>query len=154
MVTGTTTGRRRKRLASWRIRSGGDDRVEPPEQELLGHARAGMRLDLAGDGPVVHEAMDQWGPERTVRAAVLRHVLVDSQWPVHSRGVRLRGARISGRLDLDSATLRCPLLLEDCHLDNPDPVALDYATADRIVLSRCRVVGGGIVKFCGSPVRA
>jgi hypothetical protein len=116
--------------------------VEPPEQELLEHALAGKCLDLVSDGRVDHEAMTKWGPERTVRAAVLRHLLVEPQWQVHSKGVRLRGARISGRFDLESATVRYPLLLEDCYLDSPDPVALDYATVSRIVLSRCRVVGG------------
>jgi hypothetical protein len=118
------------------------DPVERIEQALIDHALAGTPLDLVGDGRVDQETMSKWGPERTVRAAVLRHLLVESQWPVHSKGVRLRGVRISGRLDLESATLRCPLLLEDCYLDSPEPVALDYATAPRIVLSRCMVMGG------------
>jgi hypothetical protein len=119
-----------------------NDPVDPQEQALLDHALAGTLLDLAGDGRVDHEAMNEWGPARTVRAAVLRHLLVEQMWPVHSKGVRLRGARISGPLDLESATLRCPLLLEDCYLDSLDPVTLDYATVSRIVLSRCRVAGG------------
>jgi hypothetical protein len=120
------------------------DPLEPPEQALLDHALAGTRLDLAGGGSVDHQAMNKWGPARTVRAAVLRHLLVgpEPSWPVHSKGVRLRGARISGRLDLESATVRCPLMLEDCYLDSPDPVTLNYATVSRIVLSRCRVAGG------------
>jgi hypothetical protein len=118
------------------------DPVEPPEQALLEHALAGKRLALVGEGAVDHQAMNEWGPERTVRAAVLRHLLVEPQWPVHTNGVLLRGARISGRVDLESATVRCPLLLEDCYLDGPDPVALAYATVPRMVLSRCRVVGG------------
>jgi hypothetical protein len=118
------------------------DPVEPPEQALLDHALAGTRLALAGGGAVDHQAMNEWGPERTVRATVLRHLLVEPQWPVLPKGVRLRGARISGRVDLESATVRCPLLLEDCYLDSPDPVALAYATVPRMVLSRCRVVGG------------
>ena len=55
------------------------DPVEPPEQALLDHAVAGTRLALAGEGAVDDEAMNEWGPERTVRAAVLRHLLVESQ---------------------------------------------------------------------------
>jgi len=35
------------------------DPVEPPEQALLDHAVAGKRLDLAGDGRVDHEAMNE-----------------------------------------------------------------------------------------------
>jgi hypothetical protein len=119
-----------------------DDLVEPPEQALLDYALAGKRLDLARGGSLDHQTMTDWGSARTVRAPVLRHLLVDPQWPVHSKGVRLRGARISGRLDLESATVRCPLVLEDCYLENPEPVVLDYATIPRLVLSRCRVVGG------------
>jgi hypothetical protein len=120
------------------------DPVEPPEQALLDHALAGTPLDLAGDGSVDQETMTEWGQARTVRAAVLRHLLVEPQWPVHSKGIRLRGARISGHLDLESAMVRCPLRLEDCYLDNPDSVTLDYATAPVIILSRCRVGGGGV----------
>jgi len=119
-----------------------DDPLEPPEQELLDHALAGTRLGLAGDGPVDHQAMTEWGPARTVRGAVLRYLLVEPQWAVHSKGVQLRGMRISGRLDLESATVRCPLLFEDCYFDSPEPVVLDYATVPRIVLARCRVAGG------------
>jgi hypothetical protein len=116
--------------------------VEPPEQALLDHASTGTPLDLVGEGRVDRQAMNNWGPARIVRAAVLRHLLVESQWPVHSKGVWLRGARISGPLDLESAMVRCPLLLEDCYLDSPDSVTLDYATAPLIILSRCQVVGG------------
>jgi hypothetical protein len=51
------------------------DPLEPPEQALLDHAKAGTRLDLVGDGRVDHEAMTQWGPAQSLRAAVLRHLL-------------------------------------------------------------------------------
>jgi uncharacterized protein YjbI with pentapeptide repeats len=116
--------------------------LEPPEQALLDHAFNGTRLDFVGEGRVGHEEMKEWGSSRTVRAAVLRHLLIDPQWQVDSKGVRLRGARITGRLDLESAVVRWPLVLANCYLDSPDPVVLAYATASRIVLTRCRVVGG------------
>jgi hypothetical protein len=79
---------------------GPDNPVEPPEQALVDHAVAGMCLDLAGDGRLDHASMNEWGPARTVRAAVLRQLLVEPQRPVHSKGVRLRGARISDALIL------------------------------------------------------
>jgi len=47
------------RVSQWRP----SDSLAQPEQTLLGHALAGMRLDLAGDGPVAHKAMDERGPE-------------------------------------------------------------------------------------------
>jgi hypothetical protein len=49
--------------------------------------------------------------------------------------------RISGRLDLEAATLRCPLRLESCCLESEEPVCLDYATASRITLTGCRLAG-------------
>ena len=52
--------------------------------------------------------------------------------------MRLRGLRIaSGRLDLEAATLRCPLHLEDCYLDGPGPVVLDYATVSLLTFMGC-----------------
>jgi hypothetical protein len=118
------------------------DPLQPPEQALLDHGLRGKRLDLVRSGRVDHQAMTQWGPSHTVRTAMLRNLLVESQWQVHSKGVRLRGARIVGPLDLESATVRCSLELEDCFFDGPDPVVLAHATVPRIVLSDCRVVGG------------
>jgi hypothetical protein len=87
--------------------------------------------------------MQAWGEgeERAIRAAVLRHLLVDTQWPVHARGVRLFGVSISGHLDLEATSLRCPLSLEWCYLDPVKPVCLDYATARRISIIRCRLGG-------------
>jgi hypothetical protein len=72
---------------------------------------------------------------------VLRHLLVESEWSVHAKGVRLRGARISGRLDLESATLRCPFVLEDCYLDSKEPMVLKYSTVSLLRLVRCRLAG-------------
>ena len=85
--------------------------------------------------------MRAWGAERSIRAGTLRHLLVAEHGHVHAKGVRLQGVRISGQLDLESATLRCPLHLEYCYLDNDGPVVLDYATASVFVLTDCHVAG-------------
>ena len=97
----------------------------PCENDMLARAAAGEMLDL-GTSPLDPERMRAWGQDRTIRASVLRRLLVEDDWPVHSKGVLLRGVKISGRLDLATATLRCPLLLDHCYLDSP-PV-LGYAT--------------------------
>ncbi|MFF4148478.1 hypothetical protein ACFY0A_46360 [Streptomyces sp. NPDC001698] len=83
--------------------------------------------------------MPTWGAERTIRAPLLRRLLTEEQWPVRPKGVRLRGVRISGHLDLESATLRCPLVCEDCYFDSPQPFTLEYATASRLTLRGCEV---------------
>jgi len=83
--------------------------------------------------------MQAWGEERTVRAAVLRHLLIGNDWPTDARGVRLRGIRISGPLDLQAATLHCPLQLESCILD-AQLVCLDQAAATVLIITGCHLV--------------
>jgi hypothetical protein len=84
--------------------------------------------------------MQPWGEERTVPAAVLRHLLIGKDWPVDARGVRLRGIRISGRLDLQAATLHCPLHLDSCILD-AQLVCLDQAAATVLTITGCHLAG-------------
>ena len=103
-------------------------------------AATGELLD-GGEGPFDLAAMQLWGKERAVTAAVLRDLLVEGHWPVHTKGVRLRGVKISGLLDLEGATLRCPLFLDSCYLDADDPACLDHATASRVALTGCQLAG-------------
>jgi len=120
---------------------------ENPEQgysqreiEMLRFAEIGEQMDLS-PGPFGLRAMPTEEQERTIRAGVLRQLLVGQQWPVHARGVRLRGLRISGHLNLEAATLRCPLQLTDCYLDDPDPVVLYHAIVSLLTLNGCHLAG-------------
>ena len=107
---------------------------------MVARAETGERVDC-GEGPFGLAEMRAWPEERTVRAAVLRHLLVGEQWPVDAKGVRLRGVRINGLLDLDAATLRCPLMLDWCYLDADEPACLSFANASRVSLTRCQLAG-------------
>jgi hypothetical protein len=107
---------------------------------MLRMAEAGELLDL-GDCAGDPAAMKTWGRSRTIRAAVLRHLLVGEDRPVHAKGVRLRGVRITGQLDLEAATLSCPLRLADCYLSNPQAIILDYATVSLLALTGCHLAG-------------
>ena len=119
-------------------RVGGD--LTPLEAEMVAAAAGGELLDW-GEGLFGLAEMRTWGQERTIRAAVLRHLLVAGQWPVQPKGVRLRGVRISGDLDLEAAALRCPLSLDCCYLDADIPACLDHAKAQRVTLTRCQLPG-------------
>ena len=123
-------------LPSWH--HGGD--LTRLEEEMRAKAAAG-ELVGRGEGPFDHADMRGWGKERVIRAAVLRYLLAADDWPVDVKGIRLRGVRISGHLDLEGVTLRCALLLEDCYLDASEPVCLDHATAYRLALTRCHLAG-------------
>jgi hypothetical protein len=107
---------------------------------LLRAAAAGDLLDL-GEGQAGRAEMQAWGPERTVRAAVIRHLLVGREWPVHPKGVRLRGARVSGVLDLEGTAVPSALRLADCLLDTSAPVTLDHANVRLIALTGCSLAG-------------
>jgi hypothetical protein len=116
------------------------EHLAPLEETMLAQAKTGEWLDC-GEGPFDLAAMQSWGKERAVNAAVLRELLVGKRWPVHAKGVRLRGVLISGLLDLEGAELHCPLSLDGCWLDASDPLCLDRATATRIALTKCHLAG-------------
>ena len=93
-----------------------------------------------------------------VRAEILRHLLTADEWLVDSKGVRLRRVRISGLLDLEAVTARCPLVLTDCDLDDPRPVTANFAAIPLLVFHNCRLAGfsgdsvtvAGNINFRGS----
>jgi hypothetical protein len=107
---------------------------------MLVAAAAGVPMDRA-EGTFDLAAMKAWGQGRTVRAAVLLHLLVDEEWPVHSKGVQLSGIRISGHLDLEAATLRCPLRVQHCYFSSPRPVNFNYTSASLLTFTGCHLAG-------------
>src|SRR5215469_17254303 len=62
--------------------------------------------------------MRSWGSSRTCRASVIRAILCGQLAPnPDPHGLRLRGARISGRLDLENLTTKVSFELTDCLLE-------------------------------------
>jgi len=95
------------------------EELSPLEQSLVEHVGRGELLDLAADGEVVDEAaMRSWGDSRTCRASVIRDILrgrLAADPDPH--GLRLRGVRITGRLDLENLVTDVSLELKDCLLE-------------------------------------
>lgn len=92
------------------------------EKRVVEHLVAGTELDLAAgvaDGELGIDAMREWGSDREISAEFLREVLrcryvaADS---VDPRGLRLRGVRVVGMLNLDRLTTPIALSLRSCHL--------------------------------------
>ncbi|MEU5793631.1 hypothetical protein ABZ800_08860 [Streptomyces sp. NPDC047813] len=75
-----------------------------------------------------------WGPERTLRAEFLRELLPAG--PVaqgRTAGLKMTGARVTGRLDLKYGTVTCAVRLRSCHFEQaPDlyGARLDDAVLD------------------------
>ncbi len=81
---------------------------------LSGLSPAGQR-----PGSLVPEDGSAIGPHRQVRAEVIRALLLGAfaAEPGYAPAIRLRGAKITGRLDLMGATVSYPLVCEYCHFD-------------------------------------
>ncbi|MCO5967418.1 translocation/assembly module TamB domain-containing protein [Actinoallomurus soli] len=106
-------------------------------------AAAGTLLDLrTGDARQDDPARGTiWGAERSVHADVLIDLLTGQRTPPGGRlrAVKLRGARITGSLDLSAVESPCQLALADCHFEQP--VSLREAGAPAIRLPGCHLPG-------------
>ncbi|HLK85600.1 MAG TPA: hypothetical protein VKT27_03765 [Candidatus Binataceae bacterium] len=70
---------------------------------------------------------EQWGPERTIRAALLRWLAADPQTRpyVHPSGIGIGGAMIAGPLDLSYLTVSAPLTI----INSAIPEGIDFSFA-------------------------
>jgi hypothetical protein len=90
------------------------------------------------DSMVTRTTERTWETSRTIRAAVLRDILRGRLAPdPDPHGLRLRGARIAGRLDLENLTTGVAVSLSDCLLS--DGLVARDATLPALVLSGCRL---------------
>ncbi|MFE0674791.1 membrane-associated oxidoreductase [Streptomyces sp. NPDC058867] len=90
--------------------------LTPAELRVREAFATGTAVDLRDDGA------DELGPERSVRARLLRSLLLNGPHePGEIAAVKLSGARITGVLDLRHATVDCIVRLSDCRFDTaPD----------------------------------
>jgi len=111
--------------------------LSPHEHFVMERARAGEVADftpLAGPD----------GAKPTVRAGFLRKLMLglDPSWAVRPPGVRIKGARIEGALDLTDCSgaggAGLPAFsLDAC--DVPDPIDLSHARLARVTLRDCKL---------------
>jgi hypothetical protein len=117
--------------------------VDENESDLLEAAMTGtFKVFSVGDDELDAPAQGaNWGADRQIRAAFLIELLTAMRSPngKSPRAVKLRGARITGSLDLEAATFTCPLLLWDCHID--EPVSFNEVTAPAIRMLGCHLPG-------------
>ncbi|GAB2809219.1 hypothetical protein GCM10022221_03210 [Actinocorallia aurea] len=85
--------------------------------------------------------------DRDVRARVIAALLLGAcdAAPGSSPGIRLRGARITGRLELRAATAGCPLVLTECVLEEAPQFMESTTRTVRFV--RCRMPGLGLARL-------
>ena len=118
-----------------------DDDLSAAESLLYQQSALGHMADYSQAQPIDVNDGASWGPERTVRAEKLSALLTGevAGLTVHWRGVRVRGARITGALDLTNAVLTYPMELTDCFIERQ--IMLVETESRRIVLAGSHVAG-------------
>lgn len=94
------------------------------------------------------EQGDRWAESRAIRAEAIAALLLGAE-PVeagYAAAVRIRGARIVGRLEVTGADVNFPLVLEGCYI--VDEISFVEATTKSI-----RLVGCVFPEFDGSRMR-
>jgi hypothetical protein len=127
--------------------------LSAPERLVWQAFTRGAWVDLREGDPVADglEAAPQWGPERVIRAEVISALLLGARdlEPGFAPGVRLRGARITGRLDVMGATLAHPLVCEYCYFTDELRFVECTARTVRIVSSRIPSFNGTRMRLTG-----
>ncbi|MEU9145362.1 oxidoreductase [Streptomyces sp. NPDC048349] len=96
--------------------------LSAPERRMWSAYRTGSVCDLsvrAADRDDPH-AGHVWGPERSVRAEVVALLLLHGPSPVPGKvsSLKLRGVRITGRLDLSGGTVSPYVEFQSCRFDS------------------------------------
>jgi len=112
-----------------------------PERALWDGYPRGVVVDLRTGDPQLDDPASSagWGPARTVRAAVVAELLLRGNpgGTGQQARLRLRGARVTGPLDLSYADLARPVEFEDCGFDAD--VSFAEATTRSISFLRCHL---------------
>ncbi|MEU8176360.1 hypothetical protein AB0C14_26100 [Microbispora hainanensis] len=132
---------------------------EPPEDWTDSEKRlwvaflSGSELDLGGPNPVtISPGAHDWGPERTVQAATISHLLMGGpeQLPGKPARLILKGGRIEGQLDFGCAKVEAFHFIE-CIFDR-EPF-LNDATVIFAGFTRCTIPGITAQRLkCAGPV--
>jgi hypothetical protein len=128
------------------------DDFEEPERLLWQAYPRGAWVDLRPGGAAGDLAgAAGWGPDRVIRAEAIRELLLGAGpgEPGAAPAVRLRGARITGRLDLMGATVSCPLVCEYCVFEEELRFVEASTRTVRIVQSRLPGLNGTRMRLDG-----
>ncbi|MEU3840365.1 membrane-associated oxidoreductase [Streptomyces sp. NPDC028635] len=94
--------------------------LTPAEQRVWRAFPRGENVDFCAAPDEDAATGADWGPERALRASVLRALLVSA--PAEDgeiSALRITGARVTGALDLTYAVLDRPVRMSHCHFDEP-----------------------------------
>lgn len=90
------------------------------ERRIRENAIGGTLTDMSSPTPTDNDPCEgrSWGVMRQVSAVLIREILTQQIGPgKRATSLRIKGACIVGHLNLDSAEILCPLVLDSCYLD-------------------------------------
>jgi len=133
--------------------------LTPFEREVWDAFSDGRDVAAPGAEDAEPEQGRSWGPERSVRAEVIRKLLIGGR-PADGEvaSLRLAGVRVTGRLDLKHATVPHAVRFWNCHFDQTPNL---YAMRVRqLNFSRCHLPGlnaatirvDGVLRITGSRI--
>lgn len=106
--------------------------------KLTNAARTGRPLDLAGARADLSDA-DHWGSERKVPAEAIRATLLNPGLDPDPYGLTVRGADVTGVLELGFSRLPCRLALQHCRF--VEPVIMQQIVVPALSFSGSRLNG-------------
>lgn len=114
------------------------DDLYPSEKNLIRYVTIGEPADYNSNDPEVCDLDNYqcWDASRILRAEFVTWLCVDSEVTslISHKGVRIKGARITGQIDLENAVLQFPLVLETCvMLDVPREEECAIVLRDAVV---------------------
>ncbi|MGW3206813.1 membrane-associated oxidoreductase [Streptomyces sp. NPDC001135] len=133
--------------------------LTPVERRVRRAFPRGEPIDLRTSEDEDPARAGDWGPERTVRAEVLRALLLGYQTePGEICALRLTGARITGLLDLQYAEIPHAIRFTACHFESPPNFdgaqtrQLDLVACCLPALSATAIHVTGTLRLTGSRV--
>jgi hypothetical protein len=134
--------------AAWRLRTLATKRfstLTAAEERLLDSVADGEEADYESPTNAKNDLRyaDTWGPERTIRAEVLRWLCADPEASrqINPRGILIHAATIEGRLNLAYTTISVPLSLRHCAVKAG--VNLVYADTRTLIFEGSILGGSG-----------
>ncbi len=135
-----------------------DPPLSEAEEKLVRTAPTGEGAvcgpDVSPDDPAYDPSKaEKWGPERQIRAALIRWLCVDRRAKelVDPRGIQVIGASVSDSIDLDNVTIPFRLTLAKCRLtrkltlrDAQMPVLVLQGSRVRTITADGVIVKGGV----------
>ena len=106
------------------------ENLTPAEEKLLAECGKPGRI-MIGEG----EVPETDGPAVNIRAGLIRHLLTASDSPLDGKGIRLRGAHITGPLDLQGIDCSRDITLTACRIS--DPITVINAAMRGLHISGC-----------------